>query len=399
MTDSHPHVPDDVLLFEIVERFLRNPNSTEKIARDLNRIFGSSLTREAIYPALRKAVRHKLLWLSPPSDKVLRGQLAARRNQGEITVVNTIGPLATEGVPCAAASLVLDLIKQLGKERGGGPVHIGLGIGWSTMRFSKLLGALVRDDTKAPPLAIHALATAYSFWSPLETPVASFAYFADAYRPVQGFYGLFALPYVSCSEYERHLEVEIVKQAFERRDEVDIVVTSLAGVDTCPHGYLRKYLHEYSSSSIPALGKRGWKGDVQLRPYSDGGPLSFDPDMAKPVTLFELEDLVRLVERGKYVVLLCGPCGRCFRSKASALAPLLDQPALKVWSHLVVDYGTAFHLITGTEHPALAGLINGLKGSEVGLEEERPRRGRAHSRSSSGRLPKTSSAQSAKGTT
>lgn len=358
-----PDKLEELILNEVVSRFLRSPSSTQQIAEEINELYGTHLTREQIYPELRKAVRRRVLVHTPSRDAVLESRLRASAAgaeergapRGSIAVVNSTGALATENVPSSAAKIVLGLLKEVAGHRPGKPVHIGIGIGWSTMRFCRQLGAMLRDDVEAPALTVHALATAYSFWSPLETPIAGFTYLANAYRPPVEFVGLFAQPFEKSEHYQTLLDRREVKKAFERRDEIDVVVTSLASGDggECEHGYLRKHLLEYGpADGIQELQKHGWIGDVQLRPYSAREPLSISHGHIKPVTLFELEELAAHVARGKYVVLLCSPCGRCFRSKAAAVMPLLEEPQLRVWSHLVIDYGTAYHVITGEEHPA-----------------------------------------------
>jgi hypothetical protein len=64
------------------------------------------------------------------------------------------------------------------------------------------------------------------------------------------------------------------------------------------------------------------------------------------VTLFELDDLAALARReDKYVVLFAGPCGECGHTKTSALVPLLTEPRLRLWTHLVTDVQTASELL------------------------------------------------------
>ena len=47
----------------------------------------------------------------------------------------------------------------------------------------------------------------------------------------------------------------------------------------------------------------------------------------------------------KHVVLIGGPCGDCAVAKTEALRPLLEERSLRVFSHLVLDAGTAERLL------------------------------------------------------
>ncbi len=66
----------------------------------------------------------------------------------------------------------------------------------------------------------------------------------------------------------------------------------------------------------------------------------------RAVTLFELEDFVRMADsKNKHVVLIARQCGLCGKTRAAALRPLLKAPRLRVWSELVMDEATARELV------------------------------------------------------
>jgi len=72
---------------------------------------------------------------------------------------------------------------------------------------------------------------------------------------------------------------------------------------------------------------------------------NFVPDL-RAVTLYELEDLVRIAgQKNKHVILIARQCGMCERTRAEALRPLLTNPNLKVFSTLVMDAATAKELL------------------------------------------------------
>jgi hypothetical protein len=329
------------LAFRATEWFLDDVRPQE-IANRLSEIAGDKVTRQDVYPMLRDAVEFGYLLLSPPVHRSLQNALEKLPNKGSVRVVNVPRTDSTsEHLAAAAAELVLDLIRDIGGERATVPVHVGLGIGGMSMRFSRHLAALMRADRASQRLVVHALTPAGSVSAPLENPISSFSYFHDAVDDVE-FVGLFAEPIVPCERYDAEVMTNpIVRRSFEQKDKIDIVITSLAD-GTHEHGSLRQYLEEWN---LPFDRSDEWAGDVQLRPYSAKGPILLEHG-GKPVTLFELPELVAMAEkRNKYVVLVCGPCGKCRHSKAEALYPLLTQASLRLWTHLVVDRDTGSEVL------------------------------------------------------
>ena len=100
-----------------------------------------------------------------------------------------------------------------------------------------------------------------------------------------------------------------------------------------------------SDDGLPPIARHKVVGDVQYNPFSENGPVLFDSGV-RAVTLFELDELKELAEKkGKYVVLVSGPCWKCKKLRTHALRPLVANPRLKVWSHLVTDLATAEDLV------------------------------------------------------
>jgi hypothetical protein len=106
--------------------------------------------------------------------------------------------------------------------------------------------------------------------------------------------------------------------------------------------------HDEGPRGRAVLTANRWVGDVQYRPYSATGPIIADTGV-RAVTLFELSDLVRLAETpDKAVILISGPCHGCKQSRSRALLPLLAEPSLRVWTHLVTDVRTASEVLEET---------------------------------------------------
>lgn len=359
---AHPHFPRrrlkapkfrfsdavrDRLLVPALDRLLYG-HKPEKVARQLLELIKCdapdvNLNRNTVYRLAHYGWMEGLVQVFAKPEQVLARDLMEGSNFGEIMVIPDREGLVENPVAQAGAKVVYELIGQTARKREG-PVHVGLGIGQSTRYLAQLLALMIGADRPAPDLCFHALTTGHSVWDPLETPLTFFSYFAGGESCRTEFVGLFARPLVPVEEYEDEIRSRLVQPAFERRDEIDIVVTSIAS-SADPHGHLYQYLERFVDEDAPEkLRDRGWVGDQQLRPYGAEGPMSITEGM-KPVTLFEIDDLVTFAHHpGKHVVVLCSPCGKCGRIKEDALRPLLTSPGLHIWNHLLLDARTALEV-------------------------------------------------------
>jgi len=371
----HPSQESDELIFAVCNRFLEQLGKSldrrtrgdqdEKrgaaaaIAQWLRDERGrDDLTREKIYPLFWEATRRNFLLLLPPREQHLAERIADtyginqfHEDPPAIHVVNVRGKDAARHVALVAADLVLSLIKKVAEKRKGGPVHIGLGAGFATLMVAKRLAHRVYSDLTCPELVIHALsAGGFTADEPRKAPVTYFSYFEDALAKVD-YVALFAETAVpSDQDYENVKRRPGVFRSFQRSGEIDIVVTSLAA-ERHGHGMLVQFLNRLiddglvQPDTLEKMVQAGWKGDVQFRPYASDGPLTTECPV-RAVTLFELSELVEIAQKeDKYVVLLGGPCGECGETKTRALLPLLTQPRLRLWTHLLIDVGTAGELL------------------------------------------------------
>jgi len=397
----HPSEQDDELVFAACERFLAHlhrqfkpqaehaaqterpaddarpgdddPESATAIADWLNHEFNrTDITRERIYPLFWEAARRKFLFLQPPRERDLAKRIAAlyhlerfEKSPESIQVVNARGPGVLTHVAAVGADVVLSLIKQVGRKKReraakDASVHVGLGGGATAMMVAERLASRIRSDLDCPKLVLHAL-TAGGFLvdQPTEAPVTYFSYFHDVLNEPE-YVGLFSATVVPSGQYEQVIANPGVRESFDRADEIDIVITSFASADD-PHGLLKKYLQhliekgELDKKVLHDMEASGWVGDVQFRPYSVEGPMD-DACPVRAVTLFQPSALVERVQQpDKHVVLLAGPCHECGRAKTTALVPLLKQPALRLWTHLVTDLKTAHELVLAGEQASPAG--------------------------------------------
>lgn len=377
----HPSQETDELVFAVCDRFLAqldqqyNPQSLNAdggrkgaaaaIADWLRDRWGrDDLTREKIYPLFWEAARRRFLFLQPPRELHLAQRIADTYHVGrelgdqrEVQVVNVRSPEAIRHVTSAGAELVLSLVEKIGRKKQ--PVHIGLGAGYSAMMVARHLADRIRSDPDCPSLVLHALsAGGFQVDKPQRSPTTYFNYFDGALTKVD-FVALFSHTIVPNDDYERIRTSPGVQKAFERADEIDIVVTSFAWAHD-EHGMLRQFLGhlveagELDRDTLRRMLDVGWTGDVQFRPYSGTGPI-LEECPVRAVTLFELSDLVRIAHtEGKHVVLLARPCGECGALKTEALKPLLTEPSLRLWTHLVLDVDTAGALLKTTNPGEIA---------------------------------------------
>jgi len=338
----------DKIVFPTVELFLEGWTVAE-IRQAVRERYGVHLSREGVYPIIREAVRRDHLLYMPPLQQHVKSALADVPNKGDIHVVDVAGEHTSEHVAGVGADLIAQLVREVGAKKGkDADVHIGLGIGQTTMRAARRLAAHLRSDMSFPRIVVHSLSTPHSVHDPLETPLASFALFQEAHKK-PGYIDLVTEPVVPWNEYEKVKKLKHVAKAFAAAKDIDILLTSMASARD-PHGYLVRYVQDFrgareSREAKAALVQDGWIGDVQMRPYSSQGPIKIKKG-GKPVSLFELDGLVEMAHTpDKHVILLCAPCGRCSQSKAEALMPLLVEPKLHVWNHLVLDVGTGQEIV------------------------------------------------------
>ena len=345
----------------------RHRGAASSVADWLQKMRGrSDITREKIYPMFWEACHRGFLLLQPPTEHHLQKKLEDRfslyKHPGEVTVVNVSGENAAQHVTSVAADQIVELIERVWKDKKeqypGNPekheVHLGMGAGFATMLVAKRLAYKIRSGAEVPRIVLHAISSGgFLPNEPHKSPSTYFSYFDPALMNVK-FIALFSATVVSSSDYENQKANPAIRYSFEKRDEIDIIVTSLASADH-EHGLLGQYLAHLieqnlvSQNVLDKMLAAGWIGDVQFRPYSVKGPLSGDVCPVRAVTLFELNELVEIAKdrtNSKYVVLVAGPCGECGATKKNALRPLLANDKLRLWTHLIVDAKTAKELLS-----------------------------------------------------
>lgn len=343
---QEPFLPEDYVFF-VCERFLNGEGATN-VARWLEGE-GYTVSREQVYALVKKGIDLGYVKLCPPPHMMLTRKLATIFPQAaaDIQVLQVEQGTALERLAIAGAEKAILLIKELARRKK--TVHIGLGAGHTTERFARNLALRLRFEPadELPSLVIHALSSGFSPRRPTTAPIAYFSFFEWLGLKVECV-GLFSEPFVHWEQYKTTVKSPGVREAFEEASKIDIVVSSLS-TRTDKHGLFNEFLNMGSATGVKRLIKAGWVGDVQWRPYSDEGPLSEVNTGIRPVTLFELEDLVEMaMTPNKHVILIAGPCAACGESKSRALLPLMQQRSLRVFNHLITDANTAMALLNGS---------------------------------------------------
>jgi DNA-binding transcriptional regulator LsrR (DeoR family) len=319
---------------------------TEDVARRANAIWEERevemrISREDVYAAILEARRRDLFRLAPPSHESLQAALCERfgRDREHLQVVATESR-HPEHVGIAAADLIFQLIRRVAEQRSEGRVHLGFGAGWTTRVVAYQLALTMQTELDVPPLGLRAVSSGFAADHAHTAPVTYFGFFEGVSRDIKEV-GMFGPPYVREREHPATIARLGVKEAFDEKAKIDIVMTSLASAAD-PHSGLRRVAEKVGS--IDKLEARHWVGDVQNLPYSATGPIKKVGHRA--VTLFELDELREMAKRrNKHVVLVSPPCPECGRTRARALLPLLTQKPLEVWTHLVTDIPTARELL------------------------------------------------------
>ena len=152
------------------------------------------------------------------------------------------------------------------------------------------------------------------------------------------------------TEIDKVKEMDVVREAVERRDEIDIFVTSgTSRTAPCRHSMLHEFMGR--CGALAGLEEAGAVGDMLWQPIGPEGAI--EQTGRRAFTLVDLKELPGMIERGKWVVLVIGPCRRCNEPRGDLLRTILEMPS-KYLSHLVVDSRSAAEI--GSERPRSGSL-------------------------------------------
>ncbi|MBN1674969.1 MAG: hypothetical protein JXR37_28260 [Kiritimatiellae bacterium] len=326
------------------EMFCNRLLAVKAIALELNKAFGTSLTRESIYDGFKTAVEDGLFRYNPPPHIKLA---AALRAVGTGVDINVLATGTFDGLVDAAAELIIERIQAVARDRRNSnrTVHVGFAGGHSMNRLVKRVRRLLLEPIRGLPENIvwHAVVGGFQVKKLTTDPNAFLIYFDDVPEShvKMSYVGLHVPCVVHSKDFATTRDLPGVKEAFEAANRIDILVTSASSWSD-EHCLLHAFMNDYSESK-KKLEAAGVVGDMLWQPLSANGPINMEDLEIRPVSLFDLSELPnRIAEQHMKVVLVLGPCGArdCGKSKPEVLKAILSyEPGLI--TDLVVDSITA----------------------------------------------------------
>src|ERR1051325_4013987 len=394
-------------MYTVAELFCGGLTADEVLKR-LQREFRGTITRVEPYRLLREAALRGWLRLEPSREDRFSRDLEAHypflRSSGAAgecpRVSATWSPLADGvGVGEATADVILRLLIQKAAEkteatnhsRQDVAIHLGFA-GGKTMAVTaaKLKKRLEQPNPLLPgKIVFHSLMPGFAVAKPYLSPTAFLANFSPSgAEPLHykcEFVDFEAPPFVPIAKrqspksgkllsteldhesqaptFEQLKNLPTIKDAFQERDKIDIIVTS-AGEWGDPHSLLKGVVEFFARdpSVMPRLaakytfvGDLLWLPLLKLKGAATGEFCEADPgDMPwRPMCLFDLAELSRKIKENAYVVLAVGNCQACGGSKETVLLEILEASQKhsegRLLTHLVCNLENLIKVIRKKE--------------------------------------------------
>jgi putative sugar-binding domain-containing protein len=315
-------------------------NTAAQICRQLLERYEIKMNREEPYQYIAYAARQGWIRYAPPLDHALASEFKECCPWLRDTRV------VTSGVFGDVAHLAAEMLANLIHEHSQPPyskdeVHVGFAGGHAMRRVAKAFAQLLRDPPMQLPRTVvfHAMVAGFDVQNPSTDPNAFFTYFCNdpAIQTETRFVGLHAPALVTSDQFKDLREMQGIREAYQARDQLDIIMTSGA-LWSDDDSMLLRYMKR-SENSYSALQEAGCVGDMLWRPLAADGPIETETPI-RAMTLMELTDMPDFINKGGHVLLVLGPCGGCGALKTELVKRLLRiQPALI--THLALDSQTA----------------------------------------------------------
>lgn len=314
-------------------QFIRGKKLSE-IAHYINQTYHANLKREATYPILMNAVRHKWIRYVPPLEYALESQL--KEKYPWLDGAYTAHSSQFHDIAYYGAETLISLLKRI-HHQNKDEVHIGFAGGHAMRKMASIFAQLLpHHEGKIPrTLVLHALVAGFDVYDPTTDPNTFFSLFHNS--TLQGvefkFVGLHAPALVETKEFAKIVNMEGIKESFKEARKIDIIVTS-ATCWTDEHSTFRKYMLK-SADCTKILESHHCVGDMLWLPLGQDRPIDVQTEI-RAMTLFELNQLPGFIQKGKNVLMVLGPCVNCSQTKGAILKAILNQKNHLI-THLVAD--------------------------------------------------------------
>jgi len=325
--------------------------AVSQIAQLIRERFGIAMTREAPWRVLGEAARDGRFRYLPRSESSLADRIKERFSpirEAELEVVNTS---VVEDVARVGAERLLKLVCQhnrMNLKVGAAPeVHVGFAGGRCLRLVAEEFARLLTRKHESLPetIYVHAMIAGFNSMDPTLNPLFFFSSFVDGHLQVETkFMGMFAPGIVSDEKYNVYRQERDISAAFEESKKLNIIVTSASEWEDEHSAF--KGLCDAEMRAL--LDSSGCIGDIMWHPLFPAGKSA---QLAyRLLTLKDLEELPGFIHAGGDVLLVLGPCSKCFRPKSKVLERLLEQKR-RVVTHFVVDSRSAKGLFRAPGDP------------------------------------------------
>ena len=301
--------------------------------------FKIDLKRERPYKIISNAAAKGLLHYRAPPEADLRDKLQSAYGL-DIEVVHTA---VTEDVAAKGAEVLLRMVRNV--PWPDDEVHIGISGGRAMRDLVREFATLLHQPMDGLPesLVIHSMVAGFDPFDCSTDPNVYVSYF-DNQQPLQvkpRFVALHAPPLVKSKVLESLKNLAGIKEAYDLRGELDIIVTS-ASEWPHEHSALYRYMGR-SEKSLKKLQDAGCVGDMLWRPIGVDGPIEVQTEI-RAMTLMELSEFPAFIQQRKQVLLVLGPCTHCMEPKPGVLKTILNLKPQLV-TQVVVDSRSARQIV------------------------------------------------------
>jgi len=316
------------------------------ISRRISTEYGVKFNRESVYPILREAAQDGWIQYVPPTVHLLKNKLKKRFIWLKNAIV--VHTSQFEDVARYGAEMLVELLESF-RDQNRTEVHIGFAGGHAMRKMAITFAEMIGGSSGELPqrIILHAVVAGFDVYEPPTDPNTFFTMFHTGTPPgVEfNFIGLRTPPVVLSDQYNKLRKMEGIRESYDEAPNIDIIVTSATNWSD-EDSTFRRYMQK-SENCFDILESAHCIGDMLWQPIGSREPLRAKTE-TRAMTLIELSELPTLINNGKYVLLVLGPCSKCNRSKAEILGAILSQRK-NIITHLVADSRSVREMLKESE--------------------------------------------------